>query len=111
MSACPSSSDILSRLIELCRLLAVIPPGIGDATTIAWLGRRSPEHVPVGDPVRRLVPCRNPIAPSAEYAIERAAGDMQIGAGLRGDDLVEQGIDHGVSDAGHIAGALGRRCL
>src|ERR1700686_2875135 len=52
-------------------LIAVVPPGFGNAAEIARLRRRFAEHVPIGDPVRWLVPVRNPIAAGADQAVER----------------------------------------
>src|SRR5262249_60086858 len=48
-------------LIDLRRLFVIVPPGLGDAAPVARFGRRPAEHVPVGEPVRGLVPVRNPI--------------------------------------------------
>src|SRR5262249_59931127 len=41
-------------LIDLRRLFMIVPPGLGDATRVARLGRGPTEHVPIGEPVRSL---------------------------------------------------------
>src|ERR1700735_589180 len=61
----------------LCR---VIPPSVGNTAKIARLRRRSAEYVPVGDPVRGLIPVWNPVAAGANDAVERTAGRHQRGA-------------------------------
>src|SRR5262245_16290188 len=55
-------------LIDHRRLVTIVPPGLRDAARVARLGRGPTEHVPIGEPVRSLVPVRNPIdgAQSAE---------------------------------------------
>ena len=63
---------------DLGRLVAIVPPGFRHAAGIARLGRRPAEHVPIGDPVRRLVPVRDPVAAGADHPVERAAGGGQL---------------------------------
>ena len=70
-------------LARFSRLVAVIPPGFRNAAEITRLCRRTAEHIPIGDPVRGLVPVRNPIAAGADHAIERAAGGHQSRRGCR----------------------------
>src|SRR5262249_32615309 len=48
-------------LIDLRRLFVIVPPGLGDAARVARFGRGPAEHVPIGEPVRGLVPVRKPI--------------------------------------------------
>ena len=64
--------------LELRRLVGVVPPGLGHAARVARLGVRLAEHVPVGDPVRRLVPARDPVV------LRRAARDRARGRRYRG---------------------------
>src|SRR5215471_15416812 len=82
----------LAGLLELCRLVAVEPPGFRNAARVARLGRRAPEHVPIGDPVRRLVPAGHPVVLGAEYAIERTAGDVEALAVVGRDRLLDQSV-------------------
>src|SRR6266702_6047402 len=69
------------------------------------------DHVSLGDPVRGLVPLRDPVPSATEQAIERAAGGGERRAALGGDDLLDQCIDGRIGDAGEIVRALGRRRL
>src|ERR1700719_3750252 len=92
-------------------LAGVIPPGIGNAAEVARLRRRAAENVPIGDPMGRLVPLRNPVAAGADDAVERPACGGQRRPGLRGDDGIDQGVDRGVGDAGKVVGTFQRRGL
>ena len=67
------------------------------------------EHVPVGEPVRGLVPHRDPVAAGAQHAVERAAGRRQLGARVGGQRRVDHRVDGGIGDAGDVAAS--RACL
>src|SRR5208337_1924304 len=107
----PAMTPDSPRPLILRRLVAVMPPGFGNTAEIAWLFRRPAEHVPIGDPVGRLVPMRDPIAPGAYHAVERAAGGYQLWSRRRGDAGVDQRIDRRIGHAGEIVGAFQRRGL
>ena len=62
---------------QLRRLVGVVPPGLRHAARVARLDVRLAEHVPVGDPVRRLEPARHPVVLRAQHAIERPAGEIE----------------------------------
>ncbi len=68
------STSLAWLLIDLRRLFVIVPPGLGDAARVARFARRPAEHVPVGQPVRGLVPVRNPIAAGSDHPIEHLAG-------------------------------------
>src|SRR6185437_2937279 len=55
-------------LLQLRRFLGVVPPSVRDTPEIARLGDGEPKCVPIGDPVRRFVPMRNPIAAGAKHS-------------------------------------------
>src|SRR5262249_6349474 len=93
-------------LIDPCRLVAIVPPGFGDAARVARLRRGPTEYVPIGEPVRGLVPVRNPIAASADHSIEYPAGHRQARAAIGCDDLVDKRIDDWIGNAGEILRAL-----
>src|SRR5262249_34098329 len=95
-------AHVLSPLLEFCRLVAIVPPGFGGAARVAWLGRGPAEHVPIGEPVRGLVPVRNPIAAAADHPVERPAGHRQALTAIGGDDLVDERIDDRIGNAGEI---------
>src|SRR5205807_5528274 len=42
--------------LELCRLVAIVPPGLGRAARVTRFGGGAAEHVPIRKPVRGLVP-------------------------------------------------------
>src|SRR3984893_15590414 len=92
-------------------LAGVIPPGFGNAAKVAWLRGGTAENVPVGDPMGRLVPLRNPVAPGADDAVECPAGGGQLRPGLCGEDGVDQGVDRGFGDAGEGVGTFQTRAL
>ena len=61
-SACATSFEVTTDrrnvasvrrglLIDLRRLFMIVPPGLGDATRVAWFCRWSVEHIPIGEPV------------------------------------------------------------
>src|SRR5262249_22946739 len=89
-------------LIDRRRLVTIVPPGLRDAARVARLGRGPAEHVPVGEPVRGLVPVRNPIAASTDHSVEYPAGHRQARAAIGGDDLVDERIDDRIGNAGKI---------
>ena len=93
--------------MQLRRLGRIGPPGRRNAPEIARLGGREAEHVPIGDPVRRFVPVRNPVAAGAKDAIERLAGGDELCPRLGGDDGGDQRVDHRVGNPGEILRALG----
>jgi hypothetical protein len=86
-------------LIDLRRLFMIVPPGLRDATCVAWFCRWSAEHVPIGEPVRSLVPVRNPIAARADHSVEYPAGHRQARAAIGCDDLVDERIDDWIGNA------------
>ena len=65
----------LAFLLQLRRLVAIVPPGFRNAAEVAWFGGRAAEQIPIGDPVRPFVPVRNPISPGANDAVENLADD------------------------------------
>src|SRR5215475_6693064 len=93
-------------LIERRRLVTIIPPGLRDAACVARLGRGPTEHVPIGEPVRSLVPVRNPIAARADHSVEYPAGHRQARAAIGCDDLIDERIDDWIGNAGEILRAL-----
>jgi hypothetical protein len=93
-------------LIDLRRLFMIVPPGLRDATCVAWFCRWSAEHVPIGEPVRSLVPVRNPIAARADHSVEYPAGHRQARAAIGCDDLVDERIYDWIGNAGEILRAL-----
>src|SRR5215472_15298921 len=95
-------------LIGRRRLVTIIPPGLGDAARVARFGRGPAKHVPIGEPVRGLVPVRNPIAASAYHSVEYPAGHGQARAAIGCDDLVNERIDDRIGNAGEILRALHR---
>ena len=96
------STSLAWLLIDLRRLFAIVPPGLGDAARVARFGRRPAEHIPVGQPVRGLVPVRNPIAAGADHPVEHLAGRRQACAAIGCDDLVDELIDNRIGNAGEI---------
>src|SRR5262245_15340688 len=97
-----------SLLIYLRRRVAIVPPGLGDAACVARFGRGPAEHVPIGEPVRGLVPVRDPIAAAADHSVEHPAGRRQAHAAIGCDDLLDERIDDRIGDAGDILRALHR---
>ena len=69
------------------RLVGVEPPGPGRARSYL-AGSRGGRRRPNRRPVRGLVPHRHPIAPGAQHAVERAAGDVQLLARVRALTIV-----------------------
>src|SRR3989304_6547483 len=103
----PAMTLYLAFLLQLRRLVAIVPPGFRNAAEVAWFGGRAAEQTPIGDPVRPFVPVRNPVAPGTDDAVERPAGGRQFGPGLGGDDDIDQRIDRWVGEAGNVLRALG----
>src|SRR3974390_1371271 len=100
-------SPVLAALLQFGRLIAVVPPGVGNAAEIARLRRRAAEHVPKGDPMGGQVPVRDPVAPCADDAGEGATGSGELVPRLGADNDVDEGIDRRIGDAGEILCALG----
>src|SRR6185312_11963086 len=90
------------RSTVLPLLDCIRPPGFGNAAAIARLFRRMREHVPIGEPVGRLVPMRDPIAAGAQYAVKRTASNHQIWAGFCLDYALDQCIHDGVGNPREI---------
>src|SRR5262245_55200749 len=86
----------------------MLPPGLRDTARVARVCREPAEHVPIGEPVRGLVPVRNPIAASAYHSVEYPAGHGQARAAMGCDDLVNERIDDRIGNAGEILRALHR---
>src|SRR5262249_60014666 len=101
------SGHALSPL-EFCRLVAIVPPGLGGAARVARVRRGPAEHVPIGEPVRGLVPVRNPIAAGADHPVEYPAGRRQACAAIGCDDRVDERIYDWIGNAGEILPALHR---
>ena len=97
------------RVLYFRGLLAIIPPGFGDTATIARLRRRLAESVPIGEPMRALVPVRDPIAAVADNAIEHFAGGHQRRTTIGSDDLLNQQINKRVGDASENSAILSKR--
>src|SRR5271166_4922259 len=96
----------LYSLRDLCRLFPIIPPGFRNAAPKARLDRRPSENIPKREPMRGLVPVRNPIAPAPDDAVERLAGGDQIRTSIGCDDPLDNGVDNGISDTGQILRSL-----
>src|SRR5215813_8127144 len=96
----------LGLLIERRRLVTIVPPGLRDAARMARFCRGSAEHVPIGEPVRGLVPLRDPITAGANYPVEHPAGRCHARAAIGCDDLVDERIDDRIGNAGEILRAL-----
>src|SRR5215468_10970251 len=88
-------------LIDRRRLVVIVPPGLGDAARVARFGRRPAEHVPIGEPVRGLVPVWNPIAAGANHSVEYPAGRHQAAAAIC-DDFLDERTDDWIRNAGKI---------
>ena len=73
----------------------------------AWLAG-SIEYVPIGDPVRRFVPMRDPVSSGTDDAIKRFAGSCELRAGLGRNNSVDKRVHRRIGDAGAILRAL--RC-
>src|SRR5262249_28783901 len=95
-------------LIERRRLVTIVPPGLRDAARVARFGPGPTKHVPIGEPVRGLVPVRDPIAAGADHPVEYPAGRRQARAAIGCDDLVDERIDDRIGNAGEILRALYR---
>src|SRR5262249_56172575 len=93
-------------LIGCRRLVTIVPPGLRDAARVARVGRGPTEHVPIGEPVRSLVPVRNPIAARADHSVEYPAGHRQARAAIGCDDLVDERIYDWIGNAGEIIRAV-----
>src|SRR5215218_6419068 len=76
----PVRNHALPPPLKLCRLVLIVPPGLRNAARKSRLFWRKPEHIPVGDAVRRQVPMRNPVAAGADHAVKRATRDGQVAA-------------------------------
>src|SRR3974377_1038467 len=100
-------SPVLVALFQFVLLIAVVPPGIRNAAEIPRLRRRAAEHVPEGDPMGGQVPVRDPVAPCADDAVERATGSGEFVPRLGADNDVDEGINRPIGDAGEILCALG----
>src|SRR5256885_1306210 len=72
-------------------LVAVVPPGLGYSSAIARFCRGSVEHVPIRQPVRSLVPVRDPITAGTDDAVERLAGADQLRTAGCGGDFARPG--------------------
>src|SRR5437879_4549048 len=105
-----SPEMLLSGPFDLRRLVAVIPPSLGNAAGIARFCRGMSEYVPISDPERRIVPLWNPVAARAEDAVEHLAGDEEVSARRGRNDLLGQRIHDRIGYPGEILRALdGRR--
>src|SRR3954447_9485564 len=93
---------ILSGLLYLGRLAGIVPPGFRRAARVAGLGWWTTKGIPIGDPMRRLVPLGNPIAPGADQPVQRTAGDGELGPRLRRDDAFDHGVDRGARHARQV---------
>src|SRR6185437_15647032 len=98
----------LALLFQLAVLVAVIPPGFRNTPEIARSCRGPIEHVPIGDPVRRQIPVRNPIAARTEHTVECPAGYSEFVARLGGDDVADHRVDRRIDNAGMILRAFDR---
>src|SRR6516164_5724105 len=103
-----NSSRATGLLIDRRRLVTIVPPGLRDAARVARVCRGPAEHVPIGEPVRGLVPVRNPIAAGTDHPVEHPAGRRQARAAIGCDDLVDERIDDWIGNAGKILRALHR---
>src|SRR5262249_42075048 len=79
--------------IERSSIVPMIPPGLREAPRAARLGREPANDVPIGEPVRGLVPVRNPIAARADHTVEYPTGHLQACAAIGCDDLVDERND------------------
>ena len=109
---CRRSSPIASRRPQELRrqwrhlyvrgLVAIVPPSLGNAARVARFCRWPAEHVPIGEPMRGLVPVRNPIAAGADHAVERSTSCRQDSAVTGRDDFVDERVDDRIGYAGEI---------
>src|ERR1700741_1509700 len=100
IAAC--SAATLPSPFDSGRLVAVVPPGLRETTTLARFCRGTGVHVPIRTPVVGLVPVRHP-GPAGTYdAVERLAGSDQVRPGFGSDNGVDQGVDHGIGDGGEV---------
>src|SRR3974390_2277977 len=101
-----ADNHALSPLLQFGRLFPIIPPGFRNAARKARLDRRPAENVPKREPVRGLVPVRNPIAPAPDDPVERPAGGDQTRTSIGCDDPLDKGVDNGGSDTSQILRSL-----
>src|SRR5215475_3401736 len=96
----------LSFFFQSCSPFAIVPPGLWNPSEIPGFDGGAVEDVPVGDPMRRFVPMRNPVSSGTDDAIKRLAGGGKFRAGLRGNDHIDKRVHDGVGYAGPILRAL-----
>src|SRR5262249_58598298 len=60
------------------------------------------EHVPIREPMRVIVPLRDPVTARAHHAVEGPACGRERPAVFRGDYLLDQRIDDRIGDAGKV---------
>ena len=92
----------VGRHLYIRGLVAIVPTGLGNAARVARFCRWPAEHVPIGEPMRGLVPVRNPIAAGADHAVERSTSCRQGSAVISRDDFVDERIDDRIGYAGEI---------
>src|SRR5215469_14012691 len=80
----------LSFLFQFGRLIAIVPPCLRDSAEIPGFAGRTIENIPIGDPMRRFVPMRDPVSSGADDAIKRLAGGGKVRAGLGGNNDVDK---------------------
>src|SRR5215467_2936694 len=91
-------APLLATLSQLCRLLLVVPPGLGNSPKIARPAGRPAEYVPIRDPVRGLVPVRDPVPACSNDAIECLTGGGEFGTCLGCDNSVNERVHRRISD-------------
>ena len=105
---CGRNTRALTPPLGFCPFFGVIPPSFGNGAEITRLRRRTAEHVPIGDPVRGLVPVRNPIPAGSDHPVQGATGSGEGLARRRSDDGLNQSVDRRVGYPGEIVGSLER---
>src|SRR5271166_1954090 len=107
------SSGVASLESNRLRLRFVPPPGARGAGAKLRLALGPGKGVPISDPCGVAIPHRDPIMAGAQYAVERAAGRVELVPRCGRRDRLDERIDSRIGDAGEIArtvlGGGGRR--
>src|ERR1044071_2641799 len=98
-------------MLYLGRLLRIVPPSFQYAPCVFWLVGGPAELVQVGNPMRSLVPVRDPVASGADEPVQGPASRRQFRPGFGGNHPVDHGVDCWIGDAGEVLRALEARGL
>src|SRR6478752_10507071 len=99
---CGIAAFRLSFLSQFGRLIAILPPCLWNSAEIAGFAGRTIENIPIGDPVRRFVPMRDPVSSGADDAIKRLAGGREVRAGLGSNNSVNKCVHRWIGDASPV---------